>query len=372
MQRKIIDTLKKWEQKFWPEHTYNISRTMGQLLEDNPFVIADVGAAYGTDTRWIPIENYSRFVTFEPDVRSQDYTKTSKTVTFATGLSDHQTEQPLYLTKLPAASSLYPLNGEHLRNFANYEWHEVVGSMPIQLDTLDNCLAQQPELQTDFLKIDVEGADLDVLKGGVNTLTNSILGLQIEVSFIERHKGAPFFSETDEFLREHHFNLFILAREHWIRNNKVYGVNSNPQLIWADAVYLLSKNQFIERIKLVKPEERTGLLTKFLVILLAYGIHDYAIEIIDAVSSEKIITDEFSQELRQVVYTSVISPFAYMLRCLSGVSVITILYCLTFPILPFRSRIGIYMNKHWGNLLKWLAKTLSRGGLYNSALSDAL
>ena len=368
----LISRLKNWEAQLWPEHTYVLTDAMKQSLKLQPFQVADVGAAYGIDSRWQLVEQYTRFITFEPDVRSQDYDTTEKTVNFATGLSDHSGEQSLYLTHLPAASSLYPHNLEALASYANYEWHQHVGQALIQLDTLDHCLEAQGDLKPDFIKIDVEGADLDVLKGGLDTLTGSILGVQIEVSFIERHKGAPFFAEVDTFLRDRGFALFSLAREHWLRQNQLCGVNSRPQLIWADAVYVLDKAHFLARIRGTYPESQFSLLVKFVVILLGYGLHDYAIEIITAVQDQKMISEESAEDLQQAVYTSVVPAITYCLSCLSGIGITSLVYLLSLPVSPLRKRVSGYVRKHWSNLLHWGARSLSRGGLYDSSFSDTL
>lgn len=250
--KKITHTFKKLEQELFPEHRYYMSDAITRGLSNQNLVVADVGAAYGTDPRWNPVRKLAKFITFEPDSRSQNYTVTDNTTNFSTGLAKTKSQQTLYLTKLPAASSLYPINTKEIQNFATKDWHEIVGSTSIELDTLDNCLEVHPELKPDFIKIDVEGADLDVLKGGICALDNSVLGLQIEVSFIERHVGAPLFAETDMFLREHNFSLFILSREHWLRKNLAFGPNSNPQLIWGDAVYFLKKEKFFEKLDLIE------------------------------------------------------------------------------------------------------------------------
>ena len=113
----FINFLKQIEEQIWPEHTYVVSRSMQETLAKRSFVVADVGAAYGTDARWRSVEPYARFVTFEPDSRSQDEISNIHTVNFATGLSNYQGEKSLYLTQLPAASSLYPLNVNELRSF---------------------------------------------------------------------------------------------------------------------------------------------------------------------------------------------------------------------------------------------------------------
>jgi hypothetical protein len=196
------------------------------------------------------------------------------------------------------------------------------------------------------------------------------MGLQIEVSFIERHKGAPFFGETDAFMREHGFALFILSREHWLRHNLVYGANSNPQLIWGDAVYFLKRDQLLERLRTVSSEDKTLMLSKFIAILLGYGAHDYAVEVIDAAFSAKLVSEAIANDLKKAVTSSVVNPTAYFFRCLSGVIFAVFIYLLSAPIGALRRRSGAYLKKRMANLLHHLSKSVARGGIYDSCISD--
>jgi FkbM family methyltransferase len=367
---KLIALIKKLDQKLWPTYFYVITDAMAKVLTEKTLVIVDVGAAMGVDARWQPAESLIQFVTFEPDTRSQDYATTARTVNFATGLSAEKGRKALHMTTFAPASSLYPLNMAQLQDFANREWHESAGSIPIEVDTLNNCLADRPDLRPDFMKVDVEGADLDVLKGASDFLDTTLMGLQIEVSFIERHKGAPFFGETDAFMREHGFALFILSREHWLRHNLVYGANSNPQLIWGDAVYFLKRDQLLERLRTVSSEDKTLMLSKFIAILLGYGAHDYAVEVIDAAFSAKLVSEAIANDLKKAVTSSVVNPTAYFFRCLSGVIFAVFIYLLSAPIGALRRRSGAYLKKRMANLLHHLSKSVARGGIYDSCISD--
>ncbi|MBS0623578.1 MAG: hypothetical protein JSS62_03050 [Verrucomicrobia bacterium] len=53
-------------------------------------------------------------------------------------------------------------------------------------------------------------------------------------------------------MRQAGFQLFQLEREHWIRKNNIATFDSSPQLIWANALYLLPKQVFLQRLKLSK------------------------------------------------------------------------------------------------------------------------
>ena len=72
----------------------------------------------------------------------------------------------------------------------------------------------------DLLWLDLQGAELDVLKSGSNCLRNT-KSLHIEVSLKPLYEGAPTFNEVDEFLREQGFHL-VETRIPVLSGNAVY------------------------------------------------------------------------------------------------------------------------------------------------------
>jgi len=152
----------------------------------------------------------------------------------------------------------------------------------------------------------------------------------------------------------------------------LFGVNSHPQLIWADAVYVLSKHDFIRRLQSHPTTERFNLLAKFLVVLLGYGFHDYAYEIIDASQVECSLSTEIVQDLKHVIHKSILSPLPYSLKSLTAIIVISVIFLITFPIPSIRKRVSLSLRKHSHNYLCWAARNLSRGGFAASAISDKL
>lgn len=67
-------------------------------------------------------------------------------------------------------------------------------------------LRQEGILGVDLIKIDVQGAELDVLEGGLNILWNTPY-LIIETRNTEYNKGAPSHQEVHDFLTVHGFEL---------------------------------------------------------------------------------------------------------------------------------------------------------------------
>ncbi len=57
------------------------------------------------------------------------------------------------------------------------------------------------------MKLDVQGHELEVLKGAVNTLKNTAI-VVAEMSNHHNYKGAPLYYDIDEFLRRNNFSLY--------------------------------------------------------------------------------------------------------------------------------------------------------------------
>jgi hypothetical protein len=93
----------------------------------------------------------------------------------------------------------------------------------------------------DFLKIDVQGAELSIFHNAPRLMAQVLL-VQTEVEFLELYKGQPMFADVDMCLRQqgmqfHAFNG--LAG----RTFKPLVVNNNPnaplrQVLWSDALYV--------------------------------------------------------------------------------------------------------------------------------------
>jgi FkbM family methyltransferase len=136
-------------------------------------------------------------------------------------------------------SSLFEPDTALLAKFHNLEeLMRVTKKYPVQTKRLDDI----PEIKdTDFLKVDVQGGELLVFHGAVQTLKD-VLVIETEAIFVPLYKHQPLFSEIDLFLREHGFQFHRLASvagrtfKPLIVNNDVNAVMS--QWLWGDAVYV--------------------------------------------------------------------------------------------------------------------------------------
>lgn len=148
-------------------------------------------------------------------------------------------ERTLYVTKHPMCSSLYPPNETYLSRLAGLpELVNLDFSFEIDTITLDSFCQEQGVNEIDFLQIDVQGADLDVLEGADKILNCGTLAIQIEVEFSHLYTNQPLFADVDTFLRKHDFTLFDISQSYQLRaRSPIRSAVRTGQLLWGDAFY---------------------------------------------------------------------------------------------------------------------------------------
>jgi FkbM family methyltransferase len=194
-------------------------------------------------------------------------------------LSDSIGEKELYVTKTPMCSSLYPPDENFLAHFLGIpELMNLDFSIGMETTTLDVFCQEENIEEIDFLQIDVQGADLDVLHGATTLLNKTILAIQIEVEFSPLYINQPLFAEVDTFLRQQKFSLFDLYSSYRPRNiiNQYSRYHRHGQILWGDAFYLrdLLLDQFSQEEK--KPDK----ILKLTCVADVMGFYDYALELL--------------------------------------------------------------------------------------------
>jgi FkbM family methyltransferase len=375
MSVSFIDSVTRALDSLFPKRRVAPAARLFECLRRSPLSVIDVGGAMGIDARWLALPmDCLRFMTFEPDNRSTKgagRADSSNDILIPMAVSDTSGERTLYLTKGPFASSLYPVNQSTIQAFAVRPWYEPAGEIDLAVDTLTSCLERWPDFSPDFIKIDVEGADLDVLKGGRASL-DPVFGIQIEVPFIVRNCGAPLQWEIDMWLRQNGFTLHLLEREHWIRANGAYGALSQPQLAWADAIYFRDREWVLRRLDLAKgPEEAESVLVRVVAALLVYNAHDYAVELVTASSDAGLVSPATASELSSWIRGSLLSQFSFTLR---GVLAMCIAIAVASPLALAGSRgrraAGHLIALQAAPLFGSLSRAARRSGLKGSCIPD--
>ena len=160
-----------------------------------------------------------------------------------------------------------------------------------------------------------------------------------------------------------------LQTEKWIRKNNFFSTKTNPQLIWGNAIYILSKESLLKKFKILSQKNRDILFTKYIMILLIYYFHDYAIEICDYFSNEKkLISQNYMLDLRKIIIKSIPSKVHHFLKLLLSLLIPSILICIFWFSKKARISLLNHLKKQLVDLSHYLVK-LSRYGPNNGCIS---
>ena len=242
---------------------------LGARLREDRLRLFDVGARGGAHPRWDRFAPCIELIGFEPDpAECKRLNAGAQGLAYPARFLPHalwrdvRSDLPFHVCKWEVASSVYPPNADFLRDFPDAaELLEVVNRRTVAATTLDEVVA---ELGTppDYLKLDAEGAELDILLGGKRAVEETI-AIEVEVEFNPIFAGQPLFPDVDTHLRDLGWMLFGLRRNSWRRPQPAgEGAGYGGQLIAGDALYL-------RRGALVESENLEREL-KLLVVLAAY------------------------------------------------------------------------------------------------------
>lgn len=264
-----------------------------------PIILVDVGASGGLEPNWKPAEKHLQIIGFEPD--KQEFFNLKKKITenaryLNTGLYKEKTLLDFYLTKKQQTSSIFKPNREFLDKFPESERFDIIESIKVETDTLDNQFKIHNITGVDFIKIDTQGSELFILEGAVETIKNYPFGLEVEVEFVEIYQNQPLFSNVDSFIRKQGFQLFDIQGVYWKRTiGKSIG-KKRGQLVFGNALYLRKSENFNEVIERIQDSiAKKSKALKAISICHLYGYFDYAMEIL------AVTLNLFDKTERQVI-----------------------------------------------------------------------
>ena len=145
----------------------------------------------------------------------------------------------LYETVHEMCASLYEPDERYADAFHNLDVMRLVETRQVRTVSLDAFVRDQALGSIDFIKMDIQGAELDVLQGGAATL-GAVLALVTEVEFVPLYKGQPLFADVDAHLRSRGFMLhkFIEFGGRVMKPLARGGTGVYPQqFLWSDALY---------------------------------------------------------------------------------------------------------------------------------------
>ena len=214
------------------EYGYSLEYDIAKLLEmakrkADPLVIFDVGANEGQSVSLFKrIQPQSLIHTFEPDKTAfahlQEKTKRySGVVHNAFGLGAQKGESVFYANQQSDISSF--LEPTQLL------WGRVEGKQIVQVDTIDQYLFQNRIPRVNYLKIDTQGFDLEVLKGAAGALRDRKIDIiQMEITIAGIYHNLPRMDAVLKFLFDLDYGLVAFYDFH----------SQHAEARWTDALFI--------------------------------------------------------------------------------------------------------------------------------------
>jgi len=221
----------------------NFGEYGGQVLHVDPFcdikamltrrvtpIIFDVGANIGqTIVKFREQLPASRIHAFEPGMEtfkelSVRMNKVPGLILNNSALGSTNGTASFFEYNSPVMSSFFPPGTSH--------WGKIEKIIPVVVETLDAYCQRASVSHIDVLKIDTEGFDLEIIRGGHRMLSENRANLILtEILFSDLYQGAPRFDKLYGFLADCGFKLVTFYEQYYVDN--VLG--------WTDALFLNDK-----------------------------------------------------------------------------------------------------------------------------------
>ena len=264
----------------------DLTPIFSRLLGQQELVIADVGAAYGLPLHLRALDSVATLCLFEPNAeRAQELRDMyaarglgPRVHVSTSALASTDGARTLYVTNAPTGSSLLKPGSEAALDRGDPGYFYPLREVQVQTRRMEDALAEERVARVDFVKLDVQGAELDVLQGLGDRHLGALLGAELEIGFPGAYIDQPGYAELHSYLESHGLELFDLkpvrghrhlanARQGYAED--VFGVAAEApslsQRLWeADAVYFRSARHLLA--------QRDGLaLRRLLLLYCAYG-----------------------------------------------------------------------------------------------------
>lgn len=271
-------------------------------ISSAPMTLIDVGALGGVHQRWQNItENYpATVIGFEPDRQECErlQKESAPYITYLPyALSSKETPKEFYLTESDGNSTFFRPDSEFINRFVQRDAYKIKKIIEMETITLDSVMEIQGIKEADYIKIDTEGSEIEIIDGAEKTIS-SVFAIETEVWFNRIYKESPLFVEVDNKIRGHGFILFDIARSNFFKRVKGHELGGpKGQLMAGDAIYFRDilnhepESVFWDR----------GKLIKCIILLVQYCYFDYALEVLDEARSKHIYERSEADNIRDFI-----------------------------------------------------------------------
>ena len=280
------------------------------VVEEHPIVAIDVGSRGGFEADLDPIAWAVDAVGFEPNpeeldrlrhqiaehashgARSDTYPLRSAEREALAGCMSRSRPSPLPCSSTTRALARGSASRRCSRSTASSTWKTM---------TLDDALTRFAIPAPHYLKLDIEGAELEVLSSSPRALSSTLV-LKTEVAFVPMRRGQPLATDVDLFLRGHGFQLHrprragalaTQGRTSRIRSSRPQGPLFPGQIAHGDFLYFREPDAI--------PSAEVPSVLRAAVLAMAHGFFDYASALLAKPEVERHLREHYRLDWTRVV-----------------------------------------------------------------------
>jgi FkbM family methyltransferase len=294
-----------------------------KILGGLPMTGIDVGAADGLQPHWWAYEGAVDMYLFEPHAESArkleaiyaDSPYRSMFHVLPIGLARETGSRAFYMLNAPTGSSMYPLDSGSEFVGEDNPYFFPIRESTVEVRNLAEVLDEHRLERVDIAKLDVQGAELEILSGLDAARARQLTLVEAEVNLVggitttrSPYIGAPTWSELDAFMSAHGMRLLdiSIARRHrpkrgdvdWYQR-EVFDVYTNSPgisaMVWeADTVYVRDYKSLIEA-------SDTAGIRRLLVALGGYRYFSEAYFVVEQSEGAGLFTPEEAAQLKSAL-----------------------------------------------------------------------
>lgn len=209
--------------------------------------VLDAGGRYGLHPTWKSFTGELNYHLFEPDpiesarLKNKYERRAAEVKVIDQALAENSGSLTIHFFRNRAMSSSSvrnPVSSLFEKGGQRESEVEIVESIEANAVSIDLYCANN-DLAIDFLKLDTEGSEYQILLGATKQLQDNILGVRCEVSFDYIFDGMPLFSTLHDFMLSQNFYLLNLDydgkgdyQNSFVSANGRYGILTASDAVW--------------------------------------------------------------------------------------------------------------------------------------------
>lgn len=295
-----------------------LSPQLSACFADHRLVSYDLGAAGRIPENWEPFAQHLSIYAFDARPGSVDHPLTKSGLDFhkieaAIG-GKNEKDRPFYVTKRATGSSLLRMDPSWISRFTPSSYSDLVSEETLDIRTLSDVIEGDAIPSPEFMKLDIQGAELEVLEALKPEHRSDLVGLVTEVEFVPVYQDQPLFEDVHALMGDYGLTIFDMRTHRgyiphgdtgfgWYKTFSRFHRPSprlSARLVSADALYF---RDYIER-----PPETPGQVRKLAIAFLLHNYFDQAWTMVDQAQKQTVLDGPEATELKDAIVASV--PYA--------------------------------------------------------------